>query len=405
MTYALAVRLLPGAVLLLATAALLAVPVLRAAAASLVPAYPYAVFGGGILLAWRFNRSRLIFALLVLAAADGALLQWAAGDAALDDTGRVVASAVAFLLPLNLAGLAWIPERSTSGPRGGIVLGALAIEAIGIALIAKPEAAAGAAALRRTFVDPRLVGWTAMEQPALAAFALAFGLVVLRFVLRSQPLESGLVWTVVAAFLGLSAYRSGLIATIYLATGGLILVVSLIETSHAMAYTDELTELPTRRALTETLERLGGQYTVAMVDIDHFKQFNDAHGHDVGDQLLRMVGAALAKVGGGGRAFRYGGEEFAVIFPRASLDATLPHLEALRRAVEATGFTLRGADRPTRKPTDSPPGARGRRHVTVTVSIGVADAVRRATDPEDVIRAADRALYRAKDGGRNRIET
>ena len=67
-----------------------------------------------------------------------------------------------------------------------------------------------------------------------------------------------------------------------------------------MAYDDELTGLPARRALNEALARLRGTYTVAMVDIDHFKRFNDEHGHDVGDQILRMVGARLAGVGGGG---------------------------------------------------------------------------------------------------------
>ena len=82
-----------------------------------------------------------------------------------------------------------------------------------------------------------------------------------------------------------------------------------------MAYDDELTGLPARRALNEALTRLRGVYTVAMVDIDHFKRFNDEHGHDVGDQLLRMVGARVGEVRGGGRAFRYGGEEFAVLFP------------------------------------------------------------------------------------------
>src|SRR5437868_12582514 len=79
-----------------------------------------------------------------------------------------------------------------------------------------------------------------------------------------------------------------------------------------------------------------------MVDIDHFKVFNDTYGHDAGDQLLRMLGARLAEVGGGGRPFRYGGEEFAVIFSDTPLDDALPHLETLRQSIESTGFGLRG---------------------------------------------------------------
>jgi len=73
--------------------------------------------------------------------------------------------------------------------------------------------------------------------------------------------------------------------------------------------------LPSRRALIERLPSLGRRYTVAMVDVDHFKNFNDTYGHDAGDQVLRMVASRLGEVSGGGTAFRYGGEEFTILFP------------------------------------------------------------------------------------------
>src|SRR5256886_12520539 len=105
----------------------------------------------------------------------------------------------------------------------------------------------------------------------------------------------GLGGAVVAA----SPARHGAAApasTGYLATAGLMLVVSLIETSHHMAYDDPLTGLLGRRALDEALVRLGGHYAIAMVDIDHFKRFNDEHGHDAGDQLLRMLATKLSQI-------------------------------------------------------------------------------------------------------------
>src|SRR2546421_12493897 len=98
-----------------------------------------------------------------------------------------------------------------------------------------------------------------------------------------------------------------------------------------MAYQDSLTQLPARRALNEALLRLGSQYTVGMVDVDHFKRINDSHGHDVGDQVLKMVAARLAQVGGGGRAYRYGGEEFAVIFAVRRADQSHPEVEKRRQ--------------------------------------------------------------------------
>ena len=100
-----------------------------------------------------------------------------------------------------------------------------------------------------------------------------------------------------------------------LATAGLILISSIIENSLFLAYHDELTSLPARRAFNDALLRLEAPYTVAVVDIDHFKKFNDTYGHETGDQVLRLVAAKLAGVTGGGRAYRVGGEEFSILFP------------------------------------------------------------------------------------------
>ena len=170
-----------------------------------------------------------------------------------------------------------------------------------------------------------------------------------------------------------------------------------------MAYHDELTGLPGRRALTEALLRVGGRYAVAMVDVDHFKRFNDTYGHQVGDQVLRMVAAKLDRVGGGGRSFRYGGEEFAILFPNASAADAFPHIETLRKTIEATRFALRGPGRPRKKPATARPRPTSRKEVSVTVSVGLAERDGRKTNAQQVIAAADKALYRAKGSGRNRV--
>jgi diguanylate cyclase (GGDEF)-like protein len=223
----------------------------------------------------------------------------------------------------------------------------------------------------------------------------------MRFAVRPTVIQSSLVWTLVAAFLGLnSSYPA---STVYLTTGGLVLVVSLIETSHRMAFSDELTGLPSRRALTDALMRLPEVYAIAMIDIDHFKKLNDEYGHAAGDQVLRMIGSTLMRTEGGGRPFRYGGEEFAVVFAGKSADEALPYLEDLREAIEASGFVVRGRNRPKVKP-DKPVRSTGKQKtVAITVSIGVAEPDEPGAEPEDVIRTADQALYRAKRAGRNRI--
>jgi PleD family two-component response regulator len=143
-----------------------------------------------------------------------------------------------------------------------------------------------------------------------------------------------------------------------------------------------------------------------MGDVDHFKKFNDTHGHDVGDQVLRLVAARLAEVGGGGRAFRYGGEEFTVLFPDTPLKDALPHLDAVRKSVEEYRMAIRGEDRPKSQRKGSKLRGDGTSDDTlsVTISIGAAEP-KAGMKPAEVIKAADEALYRAKQGGRNRVSS
>src|SRR6185369_6728757 len=103
---------------------------------------------------------------------------------------------------------------------------------------------------------------------------------------------------------------------------------------------------PSRRSLNESLQGLGRRYTIAMVDVDHFKKFNDTYGHDVGDQVLKMVARKIQDVGGGGKAYRYGGEEFTITFSGRSLADVIPHLEELRKTIAGYRLQLRGSDRP-----------------------------------------------------------
>src|SRR5205807_420334 len=162
---------------------------------------------------------------------------------------------------------------------------------------------------------------------------------------------------------------------------------------------------PGRRALEERLRSLGERYAIAMIDVDHFKQFNDTHGHNVGDQVLKLVGARLSQVGGGGTAYRYGGEEFSVVFPDRDLAQALPKLEALRGAIERYRMAIRGEDRPKKAAEGSRLRGAGapEQMLSVTVSIGAAGPAESAPTPHHVIKAADEALYRAKKAGRNRV--
>jgi len=183
----------------------------------------------------------------------------------------------------------------------------------------------------------------------------------------------------------------------------LMIAAAVAHEAYQMAFRDELTGLPGRRALNERMQRLGRNYVIAMTDVDHFKKFNDTHGHDVGDQVLRLVASRLSKVTGGGRAYRYGGEEFALVFAGKTAEECLPHLEAVREMIANYAIQLR--DQNSRPQDDS--AGRQRRSgsasatVSVTISIGVAERLIDHRNPEAVLKSADEALYSAKAAGRN----
>jgi diguanylate cyclase (GGDEF)-like protein len=386
---------LPEGALLLVTAVYLRLDAVRDSQPGLAQFYPYAVFVVGGLLAWRFHRTRLLFALAVLALAALALRAHGA-------SGTLLFRAATILLPLNLAALALLADRGVLTRIGMVQIGAIALQVILVVLFSRTQPAAAAAVLNYHLLPAKWFAWSPLGQPALLAFLVAVAFTTAPLLFEPSATGRGFLWAILASLCALTARRLAPASAIYLGTAGLILVVSVIEASYLLAYHDGLTALPARRAFTEALQRLAGQYAIAMIDVDHFKKFNDEYGHDVGDQVLRMVAARLSKVTGGGRAYRYGGEEFAILFPGKSVDETLAHLEGVRTAVGGSTFTIRRRIR--RKRAD----AKGRRRgtqVSITVSIGVADRNSRHATPEQVVRAADQALYRAKGDGRNRVRS
>jgi diguanylate cyclase (GGDEF)-like protein len=397
----------PEGLLLLVAVALVHWGATTPSAAPFLRLYPLVVLAAGALLGWRFQRGRLLLALLGLVLADRAMLWLAPPESDAPYAGPVIVRTIAMLLPATLAVLAFVGERgvlSAVGIRRLAVLGAQAAVVLAVWLLSAFYPESTARAFEISLLPPTALTWLPLGQPAALVALIAIAVLVGRTLWRPDAEARGFLWAAIGCVIAASAGPAGGRATLHLASAGLVLVVATVESAYAMAYHDELTGLPARRALNDALLRVGGTYTVAMVDVDHFKKFNDTHGHDVGDQVLRMVAGRLERVTGGGRAFRYGGEEFAVLFPGKTAEESAPHLETLREAVAGATFTLRGHDRPKRKPKSpsSRASGAGTRPLAVTVSIGAAQA-RGAVLPEQVVKAADRALYRAKEGGRNRV--
>jgi diguanylate cyclase (GGDEF)-like protein len=400
---------LPGGVILLAAFLLLK--------ATFVPLSPsgvnffyYAVFIAAGLLAWRFHSTRILFSVLILLLAHHAIVFLSDSHGISREPGRTAFEAVSLLIPLDFIFLTFFPERSSEGSTwfGFGVL--LFFESIFVAVLSRPDQPSPVFlhfSILQSY-QPR------MPQPALFLFIVAMCLLVVRSLQLHKAIESGMFWSLCAACLGLFAGAIGKHADVYFAIAAFVLASSIVESSYSLAYHDELTGLPSRRAFNEALLRLKRPYAIAVVDIDHFKKFNDSYGHDTGDQVLRLVASRLARVGGGGDAYRVGGEEFTILFPGKSIAQATDYVELLRLNIENSSFRVRSGEERRKAPranerrtlSRNRPGPRLVSQpitISVTVSIGIAEAQPRQR-VEIVIEHADKALYKAKQSGRNRIE-
>jgi GGDEF domain-containing protein len=332
---------------------------------------PWLIFLPGAAIAWGFRRGRLLAGLL-------ALLPWWWWVARAHDAPWQLP--LIGIAAVTLVAVGWSRERGVGGWYFPLLLLSVSWATTWIA-----------------------GGWSIPTAPTLPLWVVgvaAFALVIASL-LRADGVAQGSLWALVSTWAVLTVpERAG--ELILVAGGAGALVAGALESIFAAAYRDVLTGLPSRRALDERLDGLPAGVVVAMLDVDHFKQFNDTYGHDTGDQVLRMVAWRLAEVADG-EAFRYGGEEFTLIFPSLSLADATKRLENARLAIAANRFTLRSDDRPKGKQGKDRRNGGGQRHgLSVTVSIGV--ALRGEKEHAlALLKRADEALYKAKEGGRDRV--
>lgn len=241
---------------------------------------------------------------------------------------------------------------------------------------------------------------------ALAIYAPTLALVAYRSVKENALVSGAMLIILLATLAALIWLQRPLYGVTFFVGSSLTLVVSLFIESWAQAYRDELTGLASRRALMSRLQNLSGRYSLAVVDVDNFKIFNDRYGHDTGDDVLRIVAQQLMKVGPRNKAYRFGGEEFVILMPGKHLDDGHQLMDQLRKRIANYPVIIR--DR-VRRPNQDAQGVEQRgvttvkRTIHITVSIGVAQPDARNLKPASVFKLADEALYRAKGQGRNQV--
>ncbi|MDH3229585.1 MAG: GGDEF domain-containing protein [Alphaproteobacteria bacterium] len=407
----------PALLLAAAWGAMLFSSHIPSAIGALLPYLPYGLGLVGAIIGWRFNRSRLVFSMAMLVTGHWLLLGPASNikPGSADEIGYIL---YAFLFPIGFVALSLLHERGLLSRLGLVrALGFAAVGGAAVAIAAAhlwlvKDVTADLHGWVKLILSLQLVPQVYLPQTAIPAVALVvFGAAAVFFVLRlvalgNPPLESGALGALVAAGLALHFAGNATAGSVFFTTAATTLLIAAIQDTYRLAFHDELTGLPGRRALMNETMKLGPRYAIAMLDIDHFKKFNDTYGHDVGDQVLRMVASRMERVGGGGKPFRYGGEEFTVVFSGKTSTEAVEHLDSLRQNIKESGFTIRSKDRKKKSADNRSNGkTRNGRKVSVTISIGVAERTDQNPSPDTVIKAADQALYRAKKNGRNRVST
>ncbi|WP_232011647.1 GGDEF domain-containing protein [Moritella yayanosii] len=315
------------------------------------------------------------------------------------------------LLPANLVLLLFLPERALFSFK------ALSYHAIFIVQIAvfywfiQPEQLPLVSNLLTAIEPWILVSGDVSVLPnillglLICAVLIAAILMLFREVSSDQAFLSALL----ASTLTVVEFEQQWISASMFTISAIVLLFSILKRSHEQAFIDELTRIPGRRALNIELAQLSGKYSIAMLDIDRFKKFNDTYGHDIGDSVLKMVASQLATVKGRGRVFRYGGEEFTILFKGKSALDCIGYLNDIRLLVADYPFQIR---QPVERREPQEAGAKNtdscqvefiEKTVKVTISIGVAQRRSSTTSPDEVIIAADKLLYKAKESGRNQV--
>ena len=307
---------------------------------------------------------------------------------------------VAFLFPLNIILHNFLSEKSIFSLHElkRIAINAIQASALFVFIIMDYDAL-NQYLLSSSFAQSGIKSMP-ISQVSLILFALGIITITTRAIFRPSVLNITQIGIFVAAFFVLYFSNSELQASLFIGTTAFVILIGIILNSYHLAYIDDLTGLPSRRVMRHDLMGLGKHYSIAMIDIDHFKKLNDTYGHDIGDQILRMVASRLRQSGGSNKIYRYGGEEFVILYPNNDINEATSKAIVLCERVAVKPFTIRSPKRPRKKPEfiQRQPDLE---YINVTISIGVAEKTLLHEKPQDTLNDADKALYRAKDAGRN----
>jgi len=393
----------PGGLIFLAGLGFLRPTGLPHWAQPLIHVFPYVVLVFGLLLCWIFDRSRIGLSLLILILGDQSFL-WMppvhTGIESSDSTFQITA----LLIPLNLLLLTLAPHEAIVTRTTLLWSVFILFQTMVAAWLAYSSPMITVAALNIPFLPSAMTTGAHLTQPVVLAWGTALMLLITHALLTDSETEKGFVWAYIAVGVALYSGQVGWEPRPFLALAGMIIIVSLMQTSYRSSFRDETTNLPGSRAFAMAGKRLGRRYSLAIVEIDQLKETNNHYGRSIGDQLLALVAKTILQASGRRKVFAHDAEHFLILFPAISPQNTLVSLERVRKAVEAVSFVLRNRKlvRDVRRPVGNT-GATAE-DLPVTVSIGVCGTDEGPGMLAGVVKAAYQAAHGAKSEGGNIVK-
>ncbi|WP_299012805.1 diguanylate cyclase [uncultured Photobacterium sp.] len=364
---------------------------------------PYVLLGLVILLSQPFNQGKTdLTALLMLITFY--IIQTRLQSPLANNETHIIYVMLATLLPLNLLLVHILPERRLFSRFGSGYFIFLLLQIAWGVLVANHFSDRDLSPLWESYLYA-IPGFSPMPVLLILLY-LAIGFACASTILkRNQGYDQAIFISLLFAGITFSVFQQTFISSAAFSVAAILLLLNIITCSHELAYVDQLTGIPGRRALETELKYLGKTYTLAMLDIDHFKKFNDTYGHKTGDDVLRVIAKFMREIKGGAEVFRYGGEEFTILFKGKDCNHCLEYLEQFREAVANYEMRVRQySSRPksNKKDIEQRKDESTEKTVKITVSIGVADSFP-DHKPANVLKAADVALYKAKEAGKNQV--
>ena len=248
---------------------------------------------------------------------------------------------MSFLMPTTLLLLLLVPERGLYNLYGILIIAIIPIQILTILAIITYLPQEQYVSIINLSIPINHFSNYVISPAASGVFLFVLLAGLLKLIKSNNNSIASLISILLFSFITLAFFYLPKISTVMFTAAGISLIISLMSSSYDMAFRDELTGLLGRRALNDRLKGLGRRFVIAMMDVDHFKKFNDTYGHDIGDDVLKMVSMQINAVKGGGTAYRYGGEEFCVVFPSKTIKECMPFLESVRISIENYQMELR----------------------------------------------------------------